>query len=383
MTIVDEDLGLVPERVEALLARARREVDEGLLPSCQLAIARDGRVAMTATFGDATPATRYTGFSTTKPLVASAVLQLLAEDRLRLDDRVADLVPEFGTNGKDVVTVEQVLLHTAGFPRAPLGPLEWSSREARLRRFASWRLNWEPGTRFEYHPTSAHWVLAELLARLDGTDDDHRAVVHRRVVAAAGLPALRLGVPRSEQADIAGLVAVGAPPTPEELRAVYGEAAPQPTEVTTEALLGFDDPDTRAAGVPGGGMVTTAGDLALLYQAFLADRQGLWDATSLDDARRNVRNTFPDPTTGVPANRTTTFVVAGDDGRAVLRGFGRTASGATFGHGGAAGQIAWADPSTGLSFAYLTNGVDEHTLRVARRTVALSSLAARCTASGD
>ncbi|WP_206061642.1 serine hydrolase [Nonomuraea basaltis] len=43
------------------------------------------------------------------------------------------------------------------------------------------------------------------------------------------------------------------------------------------------------------------------------------------------------------------------------------ASPGTFGHGGAAGQIAWADPATGLSFAYLTNGSDRNAVRQSRR----------------
>ncbi len=47
---------------------------------------------------------------------------LIGEGRLDIERRVVDYVPEFGTNGKDVVTVEQVMLHTSGFPRAPLGP---------------------------------------------------------------------------------------------------------------------------------------------------------------------------------------------------------------------------------------------------------------------
>src|SRR3954453_3462084 len=205
---------------DALVTRAKREVEAGIVPSCQLALARDGKVEDHVTLGAATAGdeSQYVIYSATKPVVASAIWQLLAEGSLRLEDRVADHIPEFGTNGKDVVTVEQVLLHTSGFPLAPLGPPAWADRAARVKAFSQWRLNWEPGTRFEYHATSAHWVLAELLARIDGVD--HPDAIRRRVLEPLGLTRLALGVPRDQQHDIAPLVHTGQSPTPEEFQAV-------------------------------------------------------------------------------------------------------------------------------------------------------------------
>ena len=122
---------------------------KGIVPSCQLAVGYEGEIVREVTLGE-TPAgddTRYTIFSSTKAIVASAIWQLLAEGAIRLEDRVADHIPEFGTNGKDVVTVEQVLLHTSGFPRAPLGPpAVGHARRGGSQAFSKWRLNWEPGT---------------------------------------------------------------------------------------------------------------------------------------------------------------------------------------------------------------------------------------------
>jgi CubicO group peptidase (beta-lactamase class C family) len=89
---------------------------------------------------------------------------------------------------------------------------------------------------------------------------------------------------------------------------------------------------------------------------------------------------FKDPLRGFAANRSLGIVIAGDDGKANLRGFGRTNSPATFGHPGFGGQLAWADPATGISFAYLTNGFDRNDLREGRRSVALCSLAGSCAA---
>src|SRR5881628_2599148 len=174
-----EDVGIVSERLEAVFARARRDLDDGVLPSAQVAVARNGKLAGMRTFGSAvqggegrppTDETLYSIFSSTKAVVGVAVWLLFEEGMLKLEERVAEIIPEFGTNGKEVVTLEQVLLHTSGFPQAPFAPENWGSREKLLEAFSRWRLNWEPDSRYEYHPTSAHWVLSEIIYRRTGQD---------------------------------------------------------------------------------------------------------------------------------------------------------------------------------------------------------------------
>src|SRR6266516_946179 len=373
-----ESLGIDRERLEELRNRVRREIDGGLLPSCQFALARNGRLAAFETVGDAGLGTRYVIFSATKAFVASAVWLLIGEGSLDIERRVAEYIPEFATNGKDVVTVEQVMLHTSGFPRAPLGPPVWADRARRLEAFARWRLNWEPGTAHEYHPTSAHWVLAELIERISGRD--YRDFIHERVTGALGLPRV-VGIPPGDQDDIAELELCGEPASPDELEAIFGVPELPVTEVTDDALLSFNRPDVRAVGVPGGGGVATAATVALFYQALLHNPDELWDSDVLADATGRVRNTFPDLLAlGAPANRALGVVIAGDDGNANRRGFGHTQSSRTFGHNGAGGQIAWADPDTGLSFCYLTNGYDLNELRQWRRTAGIASRAGKCVA---
>jgi len=357
-----------------LLTRARREVDDGLLPSCQLALALEGEIVVSETYGDATPATCYGVYSTTKALVAGAVWAVMGDGLLDPAQRVAELIPEFATNGKEVITLEQVLLHTAGFPHAPMLITRGDTSAGRCEAFARWRLNWEPGTRFEYHASSAHWVLAELLERVTG--EDFRDVVEARVTRPAGIPRA-LGL-ESGSYPFAEVVTVGEAATPQEIEAVFGIPELPVTEVTPEALLAFNDPAVRRVGMPGGGAVMRAEDLALFYQAVLHNPGGMWKPEVLTDVTENVRNHFPDPLTGVPVNRTLGLIQAGDDGRSHYRGMGRTVSPRAVGHNGAGGQIAWADPATGLSFAYVTNGLDQHILREPRRTTALASLAAVC-----
>lgn len=373
---------LLGDKLEKLAERARREIDRGLLPSCQYALALDGEVVAGETLGAATDDSRYVIFSATKAVVASTVWTLIQEGAVDVTKPVVAYFPEFMADGEPergpAITVEQVMLHSAGFPHAPLSAPEWWTREGRIERMRAWRCNWEPGTAFEYHATSAHWVLAEIIDRV--TDGGYLAQVEERVLAPHGLTRLQLGVPEAEQSDVTTLVAVGEPPTPDEIEALFGVRELPVTEVTEEALLGFNAPSVRALGVPGGGGISSAADLALFYQALLHNPKGVWDDALLRDVTGNVRNTFPDPMLGMPIRRTLGLCTAGDDGKASFRGFGKSGSPRSFGHNGAGGQIAWADPDSGLSFVYLTNGLDAHPFRQARRSVALSSLAAEAVA---
>jgi len=369
------ELGLDAEALEALFTRVQQDVDAGRLPSCQLALARAGRIAVWRAFGDAPVESRYVMFSATKAVVAGAVWILIGEGLLDITLPVAAVIPEFAPNGKDAITVEQVMLHTSGFPRAPFNALDWDDRERRLARFSKWRCNWEPGTRYEYHPTSAHWVLAEIIERCTG--GDFRVFIRERILDPLGLVGLQIGVPVDEQGDINDLVLTGENATPDELEAAIGVRSLPLTEVTPDALMSFNRAEVRAVGVPGGGGVTTAADLALYYQALLSDPAGIWKPEVLADVTGNVRNRLPDYL-GVPANRSLGLVIAGDDGKASVRGLGHTVSPRAFGHNGAGGQIAWADPETGLSFCYLTNGLDQHVIREARRTTGIASRAANC-----
>ena len=91
----------------------------------------------------------------------------------------------------------------------------------------------------------------------------------------------------------------------------------------------MNDPAVREADFPGGGLMTTAGDIALFYQALLNDGRAhdgtrIWQSEMLREARRIRSGNLIDPARGMTANRALGIVVAGGDGKANLRGFGRT-----------------------------------------------------------
>ena len=113
--------------IDQLFGRVRREVDDGLLPSVQVALAFGGEIIAEEAYGtvDDRPASledRYCFFSATKPMVASVIWQLITEGKIDLHESVVAYFPEFSRaddEWKTAVTVEQVMLHTSGFPLAP------------------------------------------------------------------------------------------------------------------------------------------------------------------------------------------------------------------------------------------------------------------------
>lgn len=365
-----------PKKLDALRQRASKEIDEGLLHAAQYAVAKDGEVIWQESLGSARDDSLFPVFSSTKAVMSAAAWLAIQDGLLDINETVADIIPEFGTNGKESIKVVQLFLHTAGFPMAPFRPIEWNDRNSRLSRFSNWRLNWEPGAKFEYHPTSSMWVIAEIVERKTGMD--FRDYILTRIVEPLGLEDFYVGLPNSENDRVMTLEHVGDPLTSEDY-ARLGVPEPPVTEVTEDAILSFNEPDVRAVGIPGGGGIMTAAAMTLFYQGLLhggaKNGETIWRRDTLDFALSVISDDYVDPLMGHRVNRALGVVVAGSEQRN-FRGFGHSNSASAFGHGGAGGQIAWADPATGLSFCYATNGHDRNPMRMGSRGVSLSSKAA-------
>jgi CubicO group peptidase (beta-lactamase class C family) len=365
------------EKVEALLQRAGKEVDDGWLPAAQLAIAREGEVVLQQSYGSAQDDSLICVFSATKAITSAAAWLLFQQGELSEEERVADIVPEFATKDKNHITVGQLFSHTAGFPHAPFAPLDWDDKDKRYARFAKWWLNWDPGSRFEYHASSSMWIIAEIIERRSG--ETYRDFVRSQVIEPLQLQDLYVGLPTPQSPRALPCVYVGEAMTWQEYKDL-GMRVPPETEVTESAILSFNTPEVRAVGVPGGGAFATASAMTLFYQALLHggnSHASPWSMQTLLDARRVRSGDFTDLLFKKPANRALGLIISGDKSRN-FRGFGKTNSPEAFGHNGAGGQLVWADPATGISFTYLTPGHDRNSVRQGSRGVAISSLAAVC-----
>ena len=88
---------------------------------------------------------------------------------LDYDERVATYWPEFGQNGKEQITVRQLLAHQAGLPviDVPLDAEKLADLGGVAEAIAAQRPAWEPGTRHGYHGLSLGWYEGELIRRVD------------------------------------------------------------------------------------------------------------------------------------------------------------------------------------------------------------------------
>ncbi len=360
--------------VSSLLDRARRDVDSGLLPAGQFTLAYKSEIVVAESLGECENDTLFAMFSAVKPTVSLTALQLAAEGHFDVDAPVSDILPTFAGNDKQDITVSQVLLHAGGFPYAGHAVNDMSNRLSRLEAYAKWQTDWPPGSRYEYHPASAHWVIADIIEEITGRY--YADAIADAVLKPVGRGSwLTAGSDPANEGNIAELSLIGTPISAAEFAAIGLETVPD-AGITEEMLMAFNEPWMRAIAVPAGGGFATATDIALWYQAVLHNTGGLLHPEVRADAmvvRQRAADWF-----GVPSNRSHAFVIAGDDGKASLRGHGHGASPGAFGHGGTKCQIGWADPASGISFSYLTNGLDRNDLAANRRRVSLSSKALAC-----
>jgi len=374
-------LQLDPDALQQLRLKAEQSVAEDGLPSVQIALAYRGKILAFETFGDASNEALYPIFSATKAITSSLAWLSMQSGDLDINRSVSEWIPEFSTDEKSAVLVEHLLTHTAGFPNAPFKPTDYWDSKRKRARFKQWRLDWAPGTAYTYHPSSSLWVLAEILETIH--EQTFASMIQDRITGPMSLSDFWVGCPEPHQHRIVDISYVGDGPSDADY-AARNMSPPPITEVTEEAITRFNTTSVRQVPIPGGGGYTSAASLALFYQGLLGfngDSENFsetpWSQSTIFEARKVRTERLKDPYLGIDVLRGLGIVIAGDKNRH-LRGFGHLNSPTAFGHNGAGGQIAWADPATGVSFVALTNGHDRNPFRQGSRGVSLSNKAAVC-----
>ncbi len=334
------------DRFEALRREMRRQVEAGIRPSIQVAVDwRGERVFDEAIGADATPDSNYLLWSTTKPLIAVALLQLVDEGRLKLRDRVRRYIPEFGVRGKETCTIAHLLSHRGGFPDAgrrmkSLGRFirDW---DAALAAVCEMEAQWEPGRDRGYHPSSSWFIVGELIQRL--RDRPLWETLRERVLDPVGIASdgFSLGNP-----EVLSRPAM-------RVTTIAEKGAPASADW-------WNEPQTHRAVIPGGNGVSRANQLVRFYRAMLDAGEGSGGRLLSPEMVRIA--TFPHAV-GI-VDRTFRVDVPWGLGFRLkhaiptMDDFGHSATPGSFGHGGHfLVNTAWADPAKDLAACILSNGL--------------------------
>ncbi|PIE03696.1 MAG: beta-N-acetylglucosaminidase [Acidobacteria bacterium] len=166
------------EKVERLIQKG---IKDRAFPAASVAIGRSGVLVLNKGYGyltyesdkSVTARTVFDLASVTKVIsTTTAVMKLYEEGRIQLDQTVASYLPEFAVNGKEKVTIEQLLTHTSGLvPFIRFYEDQDTSREAIIAKICAQKLTYEPGTRVRYSDLGMI-TLALIVEKIIGTDID-------------------------------------------------------------------------------------------------------------------------------------------------------------------------------------------------------------------
>ncbi len=305
------------------------------IPGAVLIVGHDGRVVYRKVYGSRaieprreamTFDTVFDCASLTKVVATTtAIMQLWEQGKFRMNDPVAKYLPEFGQNGKQDITIRQLLVHYSGLAPDMDLTKPWDGKETAYRMVFEEAPEWAPGAAFVYSDLN-FVVLGALVERLSGESLDQYSAKH--IFAPLAMNETRFTPPPSWAARI----------------------APTEEDENHHLLRGVvHDPTARRMGGVAGdaGMFSSADDLAIYAQALLDGGRGVLTSATV------AKMTAPQQ----PVNGT------------VLRGFGwdidsplSTNRGellpvGSFGHTGFTGTSLWIDPATKTYIVLLTNAV--------------------------
>jgi len=317
----------------------RQAISEGSIPGAVLLVGHDGRMVYRKAYGARalepkreamTLDTVFDVASLTKVIVTTtAVMQLVEQGKVRLNDLVAKYLPEFAPNGKDEITVRQLLTHYSGLEPDLDLKTPWEGKDTAYRMAFAETPQDPPGSKFTYSDIN-FIVLGALVERVSGESLDEYATRH--IFTPLKMMRTRFVPPLAPRAGW------------------IQKIAPTQYDENEHMLRGVvHDPTVRRMGGVAGqaGLFSTGDDLAKFAQALLNGGGGILSPLSVE------KMTTPEQPPSAP----------------VLRGFGWDIDSpyssnrgdllpvGSYGHTGFTGTSMWIDPTTKSYIILLTNAV--------------------------
>jgi len=355
---------------ESVLAVAAAQIADDPDAGASLCVMLDGQVVAAGCWGLAdarrhmpyTQSSLHISMSMAKGVVAGLLAMLVDRGAIDPSERVAHYWPEFATPSKHRITVEQLMSHQAGLPVLEGGftIAAVADRAGMADKFARQDPLWEPGTAFGYHAMTfgsladllfekaAGLTVADLLAEVSQLLDIE---IHAGLPHAQWDRAVRMLMPRGAVKGFTRELReyLEANPTSLDAKLMYNVP-----EVLEDADAFYNGEGLRQVFMPAANMFTNARSLARFYAALAAG--GSWHGRRLCS---------PEALAAVTRTRVRGPDVIGRVEAAFGLGFQKPSPGfafspnpEAFGHGGAGGSIAFADPDARLALAWMPTRMD-------------------------
>lgn len=335
-----QSVGMNAQKLSEIQSLVTQAIDDDQLPGAVVCVGRHGKIVYLEAIGnrqvgdDPLPMTTDTVFdmaSITKPVAtATSIMKLVENGRLQLNDRVSKFFPDFAVNGKDPITIENLLLHQSGLiPDNAMSDYRDGPEKA-WQRICDLKLTWPIGEIFKYSDVN-FIVLAKLVEKISGKDVNEFS--HDEIFAPLGM---------SE---------TGYNPVDElKIRAA-------PTQRRDGEWMRGEVHDPRAfalSGIAGhAGLFSTANDMSIYARMMLGEG-------AIDRNDQPVRVLKPETVREMTSHHRVSSGLRGlgwDIQSPYSSNRGDSLSPSAYGHGGFTGTVLWIDPELDLFFIFLSNRV--------------------------
>jgi len=363
------DVGVPKATVDKIWDHTVKLYQSGVHPGISLSVRRQNKVIMSRAIGHAQgngpddhhedekvlmrPDTPVCLYSTSKGITALLIHMLVEDGLVNVMDPVAFYAPEFARNGKDNITIHQILAHRGGIPGLPSNtPLDTLWDEDK-----TWELlcDAEPiindGSKLAYHAITGGFVLERVVRQVTG--DTFNAYIDKKIRQPMGMEYFTYGAEPDKVARLAPTYATG--PRPGILLRAMLKRALGTADITTLEDT-CNDPRFQEAIIPAGNLVGTAEETSRFFQMMLNGgkwgRRRICAPATIARAVQEFGSRATDQTLMIPM-RYSAGLMLGDQ----PFGIWGPNSPQAFGHLGLINKFAWADPEREMSVSLLTTGL--------------------------
>lgn len=383
-----KDAGVSARSVERIWSAVEHLYEAGVHPAISIVLRRHGKVVMKRSIGclrgngpgedgpmvPLDPDAPICLFSASKAISALLVHKLVEDGRLRLEDRVSAHIPEFAAQGKENVTVRQLMAHRAGIPKIPIQnpqPELLTQWDTIVQAMCAAKPDKVVFERQAYHALTSGFITGELVRRVSGRElpdllrEWFAEPLGCRYLTYGLAPELRHLTPLNTNTGPRAFW-----PVTFYARRIMGVPFDRATEVSNHDCF-------LSAVIPAGNIYASADDACRVFQMLLnggeLDGRRVLQRATVAEAIRPVGKIQLDGMLAVPLRFSAGFML----GEKPFGLFGPKCHEA-FGHLGFVSILCWADPQRDISVALLNTGKSVAPAGVLRLVRVLGAIARVC-----